>query len=81
MGYSCGRTDGGGGTVKTILMLWLIIFKGYGVFRVFDNGSELGEAWAACNSPFDESFSHNGVWAESTSPQDAVYKCWRKARK
>ena len=61
--------------MKTIFMVYLIIFKGYSIMRISD--SRVGGDWASGDSPMGFDFSHNGLWGCGKNPQEAVYNCWK----
>lgn len=68
--------------MKTILMVYLILFKGYSVMRVCEDCEEWDkkDGWVACDSPMEFNYGHNGVGASGDTPQEAVYQCFKNRR-
>lgn len=67
--------------MKTLYMLYAIIFKGISVLRIADDWEQKDISWNAYNLPLDESCCHNGKWAEGDTPQEAVWNLRIKMKK
>lgn len=57
--------------MKTILMMYLIILKGYSVMLI-------DGVWCSCDSSMEYNYGHSGSWGEGSTPQDAAYNCFKK---
>lgn len=59
--------------MKTLFMLYLIIFKNYSIIRIRGK-------WCACDSAMEFDYSHYGYWGEGSTPQQAAINCYKKGR-
>jgi len=59
--------------MKTLYMIYAILFKGVSVLRTADDfGKNI--MWNAHDEPQDGYGGHNGKWEEAKTPQAAVWK-------
>lgn len=63
--------------MKTIYMIYAILFKNVSVLRYDENLDGLNIIWAAHDQPQDGQGGHNGKWAEGPTPQDAAWNLRR----